>query len=157
MANILPVSITVTCSLLAYRSVRRIVRLQLPVFRRCLDRQMTAITLARVMILMVCGFPYICFSLYAANVNINEGNFMKLAIINLLSTILSSLLHVNFVISFYVFLILSSRFRRQAKTVLVTKSWRLIKSVFNRPLGNGNRNQVSPQTIVLNASGNELD
>lgn len=99
LANMLPLAITITSSFLAYRNVRRIVRLQLPIFRRRLDRQMTAITLARVMVLMICGFPYIIISLYQLNLKITEDNYMEIAIVNILSTVFASLLHANFTVN----------------------------------------------------------
>ncbi|CAF4804398.1 unnamed protein product, partial [Rotaria socialis] len=57
VTNVLPITTTITSSLLAYRNVRRIVCLQRPVFRRRLDRQMTAITLARIVVLIALGSP----------------------------------------------------------------------------------------------------
>ncbi|CAF1073394.1 unnamed protein product [Rotaria sordida] len=90
-------------------------------FRRRLDRQMTAMTLARVIVLIICGLPFICISLYQLNVNNNVNNYMELAIVSLLLSITASLMHTNFVINFYVFLMVLSRFRRQAKNVLIKK------------------------------------
>jgi hypothetical protein len=39
----------------------------------------------------------------------------------------------------------SSRFRRQAKIVLLKRCWRLIKCQFEKKLKNVPRNQISPQ------------
>lgn len=99
IANILPVVITSTTSLLAYWNVRRIVRLQLPVFRRRLDHQMTAMTLARVMILIILGFPYVIISLYSLNISIDDNDYVKLATIGLLTAVLASLMHANFTVN----------------------------------------------------------
>ena len=96
VTNVLPITTTITSSLLAYRNVRRIVRLQLPVFRRRLDRQMTAITLARVVALISLGSPYIFISLYQINLNVNTNNYMQLALVELISAVSASLLHTNF-------------------------------------------------------------
>jgi hypothetical protein len=96
LSSILPLIITTSFSLLAYRNVRRIIRRQVPVIRRRLDRQFTAITLARVVCIVSCGMPFIFVSLYELNMNNNEDNYVELAIVNLISTILNSLLYTNF-------------------------------------------------------------
>ncbi|CAF1184845.1 unnamed protein product [Adineta ricciae] len=99
LANSFPLTFILTSSLLAYRNVRRIIRLQQPVFRRRLDSQLTAMTLARVIVLGICGFPYIIISLYQLNLSITADDYMKIAIITLLSIIFASLLHVNFTVN----------------------------------------------------------
>ncbi|CAF3720555.1 unnamed protein product [Rotaria sp. Silwood1] len=157
LANILPVVLTVTLSLLAYRNVRRIVRLQLPVFRRRLDRQMTAMTLARVMVLIIFGFPYIIISQYAVNLKISGNNYMEIAIVSLLSAIFASIMHANFTVNFYVFLIVSSRFRRQVKTILMKKCCRSIKRCFNKAPTNIRMNQISPGILLPSVSISELE
>ncbi|CAF2934043.1 unnamed protein product [Rotaria sp. Silwood2] len=156
VTNVLPITTTITSSLLAYRNVRRIVRLQRPVFRRRLDRQMTAITLARVVVLIALGSPYIFISLYQINLNVNTNNYMQLALVELISAVSASLLHTNFSISFYVFLMVSSRFRRQAKTVLVKKVWRSIKLCSCKTSTTNRRNQISPEVLPPSSSGNEM-
>jgi hypothetical protein len=98
LTSTLPLIVTVTMSLLAYRNVRRIIRRQVPVVRRRLDRQMTAMTLARVLVFVVCGVPFICISSYAFNISTSEDNYMELAIVSLISSVLSSLLYTNFVV-----------------------------------------------------------
>ncbi|CAF2091700.1 unnamed protein product [Rotaria magnacalcarata] len=145
VTNVLPITTTITSSLLAYRNVRRIVCLQRPVFRRRLDRQMTAITLARIVVLIALGSPYIFISLYQINLNVNTNNYMQLALFELISAI-----------SFYVFLIVSSRFRRQEKTVLVKKVWRSIKLCSCKTSTTNRRNQISPEVLPPSSSGNEI-
>jgi hypothetical protein len=99
LANTFPLTFIVTSIVLAYRNVRRIVRLQQPVFRRRLDYQMTAMTLARVVVLTICGFPYVIISLYQLNLYIPADNYMQIAIITLLSIVFASLLHLNFAVN----------------------------------------------------------
>ena len=60
----IPLVVMVTFSLLAYRNVRRIIRRQIAVVRRRLDRQLTAMVLARVISLIVLGFPYVLYCIY---------------------------------------------------------------------------------------------
>ncbi|CAF2684068.1 unnamed protein product [Rotaria sp. Silwood2] len=157
MAGILPLTITLTTSILAYNNVRRIIRRQLPVIRRRLDRQMTAMTLARVLVLIICGVPFVCISLYQLNINNSENNYMELSIVGLLLSITTSIMHANFVVSFYVFLIVSPRFRRQAKYVLFKKCWRFIKSLCDRTPTNPQSNQVSPEIVERSLLPNELE
>ncbi|CAF3217937.1 unnamed protein product [Rotaria socialis] len=95
LVNILPVAVTLTSNLLAYWNVR----LQLPVFRRRLDRQMAAIASIRVMmVLMIFGFPYIIISQYSVDLNISASNIMEIAIVSLLSAVFTTLMHANFAI-----------------------------------------------------------
>jgi hypothetical protein len=63
----IPAIVTVSCSLLAYHNVRRIVRRQMTVVRRRLDHQLTAMILARVICLIVLGTPYRIFSFFQLN------------------------------------------------------------------------------------------
>lgn len=99
-----PLIITISASLLAYRNVRRIIRRQVSVVRRRLDHQMTAMTLARVIVFVICGLPFIFISLYEFNIDTSENNYMELAIVNLISSILYSLLYSNFVVNYKYFL-----------------------------------------------------
>ena len=92
----LPVVTTTSMSLLAYRSVRRIVRRQIPVVRRRLDRQFTAMVLARVICLTVLGGPFVCNALYQLYVHIDEVDSLQLAVMLLVNRIVSFLLGANF-------------------------------------------------------------
>jgi len=67
--------------------------------RRRLDRQLTAMVLARVICTIVLGVPFICITLYQINLNNSENNYMKLAIISLIGIILCSLLYANFAVN----------------------------------------------------------
>jgi hypothetical protein len=102
----LPLIITVSFSLLSYRNVRRIIRRQIPLVRRRLDRQLTAMVLGRVICLIILGLPFIFISIYEFNINENEDNYMKLAIVYLLSVIFYSSLYTNFSVNSNIILIL---------------------------------------------------
>lgn len=99
LSTAVPLVTTVGFSVLAYRNVRRIVRRQMPIVRRRLDRQMTAFVLARVVCLVVCGLPYILITLYHLNVNPDPNDSLTLAIVTLLDAIVYSLLYFNFAVS----------------------------------------------------------
>lgn len=122
LTSSLPVIVTSSFSLLAYRNVRRLIRRQVPVVRRRLDRQLTAMVLARVVSLVAFGLPYIIYSLCALNIRIPENDPIGLAILDLVEAIMLSLLYTNYSINFFVFLFISSRFRNQVKHFL-TKKW----------------------------------
>jgi hypothetical protein len=99
LTSTLPLIFTITTSLLAYRNVRRIIRRQVPVHRRRLDHQMTAMTLARVLIFVICGLPFIFICLYEFHMDTSETNYMELSIVSLISAILSSLLYSSFMVN----------------------------------------------------------
>lgn len=71
--GILPIFVSLLFSLLAYRNVRRIVRVQVPIIRRRLDHQLTAMTLLRVALFVITSLPYISLRIYQIN-NPISGN-----------------------------------------------------------------------------------
>ena len=96
----LPLTISVTFSLLAYQNVRRIVRRQLPVYRRRLDRQMTALALSRALCIVMLFLPFIAVTLYEFNLSSSgTSNMMQLAIYRLVSVVAYSLLYLNYCVS----------------------------------------------------------
>jgi len=99
LTSTLPLIFMVATSLLAYHNVRRIIRRQIPLMRRRLDHQMTAMTLARVIVFAVLGLPFICISLYEFNIDVSQDNYMELAIVYLISSIFHSLLYMNFAVN----------------------------------------------------------
>ena len=99
LSSLLPLLISVTFSLLAYRNVRRIVRRQLPVFRRRLDQQMTALALSRVLCIVILGLPFIGINLYLLNLSSTTNDSMQLAITKLVAAIAYSLLYTNYCVS----------------------------------------------------------
>lgn len=101
MSGVLPLILSTTFSLLAYRNVRRLVRRQTALVRRRLDRQMTAIALSRVLCIVTLGLPFICTSLYELNINSNEVDDIQLAITRLIANIAQTLLHTNYSVSHF--------------------------------------------------------
>ncbi|CAF4141001.1 unnamed protein product [Adineta steineri] len=123
LSGFLPIVIASSFSMLAYRNVRHIVRRQLPIVRRKLDKQITAMVLMRVIAYVCLVSPYNIYRIYAVNFPTSRSVPMAYAISRLIQAILLSINNINFVISFYIFIIFSSRFRRQVKLVLVKKCW----------------------------------
>ena len=97
VSTALPFLVTITFSLLAYRNVRRIIRRQVPIVLRRLDRQMTVLVLTRVLCIVICKLPYICVTLYG--LNNSQTNVLQQAILALIGAVLYSLLYTNFCVS----------------------------------------------------------
>ncbi|CAF0942765.1 unnamed protein product [Adineta steineri] len=123
LTGFLPIAIASSFSILAYHNVRHIVRRQLPIVRRKLDQQMTAMVLMRVIVFVCFVSPYTAYRIYVTNFPTSRSMPMAYAIGRLIQAILTSVTMINFMINFYLFLIFSSRFRRQVKFVLVKKCW----------------------------------
>ncbi|CAF0819729.1 unnamed protein product [Adineta steineri] len=152
LGGFLPIVIAAIFSLLAYRNVRRIVRRQLPVIRRRLDRQMTAMVLMRALFFICLQCPNNIYRIYITNFpNIKSEN-IGYVIVRLIQAIVFSLAILNYSISFYVFIISSSRFRRQVKYVLVKKCWK--RCMQWHYLTN---NQVAPQNVESFSANMEVE
>ncbi|CAF0987746.1 unnamed protein product [Adineta steineri] len=123
LGGFLPIVIASTFSMLAYRNVRHIVRRQLPIVRRKLDKQITAMVLMRVIVFVCLVLPYNAYRIYVINFPTSRSVPMAYAVGRLIQAIFSSISNINFLINFYIFIISSSRFRRQVKLVLVKKCW----------------------------------
>jgi hypothetical protein len=91
LVGLLPIVIASLFSLLAFQNVRRIVRRQLPIVRRRLDRQMTAMVLMRVVFFVCLAFPFSSYRIYALNFPISRSQSMEFAIRQLLQAIFASL------------------------------------------------------------------
>ncbi|CAF3925076.1 unnamed protein product [Rotaria sp. Silwood1] len=139
LSGLLPIFIASLFSILAYRNVRRIVRRQIPIVRRRLDRQLTAMVLVRIIAFVILTLPYAIQRMYTYLAKIDQSNLYLFAINSLVGGVISSLFNLNYAISFYIFMASSVRFRRQVKYILVKKSWQRFKRWFSY-----NENQVHP-------------
>jgi hypothetical protein len=92
----LPLAIASLSSLLAFRNVRRIVRKQVPIVRRRLDQQMTAMVLLRVVVFVIFSLPYAIYRVYAVDVPSSQSNVLQYAIRQLLQGFFSFWTGVNF-------------------------------------------------------------
>ncbi|CAF1304556.1 unnamed protein product [Adineta steineri] len=127
LGGVLPIVISSFFSMLAYRNVRRIVRRQIPIIRRRLDRQITAMVLLRIVVFICLTVPSIIYHIYAINTPVLRNTSAQYAIVRLLQIIAFSLLNLNHMSSFYVFIMSSSRFRHQVKYFLIKKCWKHIR------------------------------
>ncbi|CAF1438058.1 unnamed protein product [Rotaria sordida] len=140
LTGALPITVSTFFSVLAYRNVRHIVRRQMTIRRRKLDQQLTAMILVRVGFFAVTTIPYLLQRIYALSTLTNDSNVISQAIVQLIGTITLSLSYLNYAGSFYLFLISSTRFRRQVKHVFINKCWRVYRK--KRP----RQNQVGTLT-----------
>ena len=94
VSGILPVITSISFSVLAYHNVRRIVRRQVALVRRRLDRQMTALALTRVLCVIVLGLPFLGSSLY--EINFTSTDLVKISVTRLISAVTYSILYINY-------------------------------------------------------------
>ncbi|CAF1126249.1 unnamed protein product [Adineta steineri] len=150
LVGFLPIVIASSFSILAYHNVRHIVRRQLPIVRRKLDKQITAMVLMRVIIFVCLVLPYVTYRIYTVNFPTSRNMPMAYAISRLIQAIITSIYIINFSINFYIFIIFSPRFRRQVKLVLVKKCWQRWKywccSINNRIDPGNNIDPCNSQT-----------
>ncbi|CAF1034596.1 unnamed protein product [Adineta steineri] len=123
LIGLLPIVVASSFSILAYHNVRHIVRRQLPIVRRKLDKQITAMVLMRVIAFVCLTLSFNAYRIYTINFPTSQSMPMAYAISRLTQAIFISINIINYMISFYIFIIFSSRFRRQVKLVLVRKYW----------------------------------
>lgn len=70
----LPIIISSLFSMIAFRNVRRLVRLQVPLVRRKLDRQLTAMVFTRVIAFVLLYSPYVIYRTYTL-VKLSSGDY----------------------------------------------------------------------------------
>ena len=99
LSGILPITVSGLAAGLAYTNVRHIIRRQVPIVRRRLDRQWTAMVLSKVAFLILTTSPFIIFRIYLLNRSVESTNTMRLAIEQLVFTITSSLFYLNSAVS----------------------------------------------------------
>ncbi|CAF1360566.1 unnamed protein product [Adineta ricciae] len=141
LIGFLPMTIISLLSLLSYQNVRRIIRRRIPVFRRRLDQQLTGMVLIRVIIFVILTLPYTVLRIYTYVAKITpSSNLCAFAIQNLVSSILGTVLNLNYAVSFYMFCV---AFRRQVKHALIKKCWRQCKLwCFS------GKNQINPDVVM---------
>jgi hypothetical protein len=95
---ILPITIPTCFALLAYTNVRRIVRRQIPIMRRKLDRQLTAMVLTKVAFFVGTTLPFIVDRVYTLNVPDHGNNLLRVAVEQFIYTITTCIFYVNYAV-----------------------------------------------------------
>ncbi|CAF1043532.1 unnamed protein product [Adineta steineri] len=137
--GMIPILVSSIFSLLAYLNVRRIVQMRMIVVRRKLDKQLTAMVLTKVVFLVCTILPSIIFRIYILNVTVDPNDTVRIAIHQLVSNIAYALFYINPACTFYLFLLVSPRFRRQVKY-----TYTLIKNFSRRYCRTQRQNQIAP-------------
>jgi hypothetical protein len=100
LSGLLPIIIASFFSLLAFQNVRRIVRRQLPILRRRLDRQMTAMVLIRVVFFVCLALSYSSYRIYAINSPVSTSQTTEFAIRQLLQAVFGSIATLIYTVKF---------------------------------------------------------
>ncbi|CAF3328190.1 unnamed protein product [Rotaria socialis] len=143
LSGILPITTSGCSAMLAYLNVRRIIRRQVPLVQRKLDRQLTTMILTRVAFLLFMTSPFVIFRIYQLNQPATSStDRVKVAVEKLVLSITTSLFYTNSGGTFYVFLLVSNRFRQQVKRAVTKNIWKKISDFVRH--GNTIQNQVAP-------------
>ncbi|CAF2818906.1 unnamed protein product [Rotaria sp. Silwood2] len=154
----LPMIIASSFSLLAFLNVRRVIRQRIRIVRRRLDRQLTAMVLARATCLVALILPYTLYRIYILNITVNQDQQVLLAINNnLFQSVTITLFYVNYAANFYIFMGTSSRYRHQVKHVIVKKFWLPFKHWLCVQLKCANEHRVAPEGTPSYESSIELE
>ncbi|CAF3640038.1 unnamed protein product [Rotaria sp. Silwood1] len=105
LVGLLPIFISSLFSLLAYQNVRRIIRRQMSIVRRRLDRQLTAMILLRVALFVITTLPYISFRIYQINTSVNYHYTDSVGIIELINATLITIYNIDYSVFGYCFCI----------------------------------------------------
>jgi hypothetical protein len=99
--GLLPITIASFFGILAYRNVRHIIRRQIPIARRRLDQQMTAMILMRVISFVCLVLPFTIYRIFIVNYPISQHELMKYAIAQLVEVILIFWISLNFTVKMF--------------------------------------------------------
>ena len=97
---LLPIVISSFFSLLAFRNVRRIIRRQIPIVRRRLDRQLTAMILVRVALFVTATLPLASVRTYQINRPVDEDNEYEVAVHLLIRMVVTTFYNINYSVFF---------------------------------------------------------
>jgi hypothetical protein len=93
--GLLPIFVSSMFSILAYRNVRRIVRQQIPIERRRLDRQLTAMVFVRVISFVSLQLPFTIYRIRALHLTIIPDNTIAYAINQWFQAVSTSLVYLS--------------------------------------------------------------
>jgi hypothetical protein len=119
--GLLPIFLSCLFSILAYQNVRRIIRRQIPIDRRRLDQQLTAMIFIRVISYMILSLPYIIYRIYSLNVTINRTDVYRYAVNQLVYSVVVSLIFLNQAVIFL--LLIKESFRNMNRFRLIFMSF----------------------------------
>jgi hypothetical protein len=106
LVGFLPIMITLIFSVFAYRNVRQIIQRQLPQIQRRLDRQLTAMVLARVAFLITVTLPFITIRIYSLATQYDQKNFLRKNIESVINNMTILIFTMNFSVRKYSLLLI---------------------------------------------------
>jgi len=102
--GILPIVVSSFFSFLAYQNVRRITRRQMPIVRRRLDRQLTAMILVRVALFVITILPFVIYRTYELNNSVDQNDAYAVAVDQLIKMVVTRFYNINYaVVDLFVF------------------------------------------------------
>lgn len=110
LSGVLPICVSTLFSILAYRNVRRIIRRQIPIVRRRLDQQLTAMVLIRVIVFVILTLPFTVQRMYVYLNKINQSDPLAYAISNLFSVMFTLIFNTNYAVRFFLIKFLENIF-----------------------------------------------
>ncbi|CAF3328198.1 unnamed protein product [Rotaria socialis] len=93
--SVMPIVISSLFSLFAYMNVRRIVQLRVQAIRRQRDKQLTAMVLAKVALLVVTVFPSVIIRIHILNRKTDANDYIQVAVDQLISSVSYALFYTN--------------------------------------------------------------
>ncbi|CAF0968233.1 unnamed protein product [Adineta ricciae] len=115
ISNLFPL-VAVLFGILAYRNARTLTTRANPMVRRELDKQLTVMVLVEISVYMCTFIPFTITSGFLSLITIDDP--VVLAQLNLVNAVVLTWNILSYGSSFYTYIIVSKRFRRQAKYVL---------------------------------------
>jgi len=103
LSGLLPLLLSSFFSLLAYRNVRRLVRRQIPIEQRRLDRQLTSMILTRVFLLFILVFPYTIQRIYSLISPAPRTEYVRAAIEQFVGAVTISFIYSSHIVRRYEF------------------------------------------------------
>ncbi|CAF1187637.1 unnamed protein product [Adineta steineri] len=126
LTGYIPDFITVVFGILAYRNIQQIAYRIVPIVRRELDIQLTTMVFIQVLLNFLTNVPCVTmFAILYATTNINNAAILE--ILQFISTITILIFYTYFGSSFYIYMCVSERFRRQfvyVMTKIYFRRWR---------------------------------
>lgn len=102
LSGLLPIVVSTFFGLLAYQNVRRIIRRQMAIRRRKLDRQLTAMILARVAFLVIACTPYVAQRIYSLTILPSIVDPVHQAAAQLVGAITISFFYLNYSVKMFI-------------------------------------------------------
>ncbi|CAF1570859.1 unnamed protein product [Adineta steineri] len=134
LGGYLPDFITVVFGILAYRNIRQIAYRTVPIVRRELDTQLTTMIFIQVLINFLTNIPCVTVGVIL-NATTYITNAAVLEILQFINTITLLIFYTYFGSSFYIYMCVSERFRRQFVYVMMKiyfKRWQQQLAVNNQ-------------------------